>query len=331
MKVQYSKWIIIILLQFIILSGSAQVIKIPVQGGSSDIFQTEILFKLPANNFSLLKKNQNIPARIKKTIILSPSSTIISANISARYTQITMKRVNDIISKYKNIPGGITLEGKITGIGKITSVIFDKTNNRFIINDNLIYTNKISISEVQEILHSIYNNDLLGISLGEKAHIYGDLSKGTIPYINLSMLDHFLGSIVFAGKNWIRYHKFPNNYRPKIDYHSKGIHAVYFNFDNFTLKKNKNVLTADHADLDITLIPLTDKKNKNGGLIPDYNQIKKGYISKPFEENSRHIAKAIKEYGKDSRFQKVIAYGYTAALVRLFKESNISLLKAGII
>jgi len=331
MKTQYLKWVNIILLQLIITSGSAQVMQVPAQGKNSKTFQTEILFKLPMNSFSLLQKDHNIPARIKADIIPYKPFVNITTKLSARYTPITMEKVNNIMNRYKSIPGGITLEGRIKGLGEITSVVFDRKNNRFIINDKLIYANKVSVPEVKEILNSIYNDDLLGISLGKKAHIYGDLSKGTIPYVNLSMLDHFLGTIVFAGKNWIKYHKFPNNYRPKIDYNSRGIHAVYFNFNNFTVKKDKNILISNHADLDITLIPLTDKKDKNGGFIPDYKQIEKGYISKPFEQNTRHIVQAINEYSKDSRFQKVIAYGYTAALARLFKESNISALKLGLI
>ncbi|MDP8219228.1 MAG: hypothetical protein P9M03_10960 [Candidatus Theseobacter exili] len=245
--------------------------------------------------------------------------------VKARYIRPSLHSVHSIMEKYKSIPGGVTLEGTGKGLSKIQSAIFDKTENVFIINKNIRYTSPVSSSEMKYILHAINTDNRMGVSLGDPGVVYGSLTSGSIPCINLKLTDHFLGCIVFANNKWIRNYDFPDNYRPRKLIHSGGGYAVYFNLEDFNFIKDGDTIVPTESTLTITLIPLTDKKGPEGGYLPDFDRIAKGKIPGEFESNISHIVKNVGFYQNDVRLSKANAYGEAAAFARTLQANEISL------
>lgn len=260
----------------------------------------------------------------------SPITSVIffdNSFLKARYIKPSVENVEKIVKKYKSIPGGITLEGTADNLPIINDINYIPGKNIFIINGELIYQNVLTPFEIKDIFNAIGKDDIIGVSLGEKNLIYGKLKDGSIASILMKLSDHFLGCIVFACNDWINFSDFPKGYQPKTDKETDGMYAIYFNFNDFNFKiENKQILPFSAA-MNITLVPLTDTQNSEGGYLPDYQRINNGSISKAFEANSIHIAENGDYYSKDQRLQRVIAYGQIAALARTLKQNGISLSK----
>lgn len=246
--------------------------------------------------------------------------------IKAAYVRPSLASVQEIMKKYKSIPGGVTLEGTGKGLEKIRKVSFDKTRNIFILNDELTYNSPVSSREMKEILKAISIDDRIGVSLGDQVLVYGALSEGSIPCINLKLTDHFLGCIVFANNRWVRRFAFPEGYKPKrLTRFLGGGYAVYFNLDDYEFVEENGSFSPEASTLTITLIPLTNQKDEEGGYLPDFAKITSGGIPREFEGNASHIVNNISYYRNDPRLQKVIAYGQAAAFARSLKDNNVSL------
>lgn len=268
-----------------------------------------------------------IPVEIQKPSVQQESvsvKTYAGPYLKAQYVRPTVENIKQIVDKYKSIPGGITLEGPALGIPAINHIQYIPEKNAFLLNKTLIWENSLTPAEMKEIFNAVDKEDLMGVSLGEKDLIYGGLPEGSLVSVFLKLSDHFLGCIAFACQEWIRYSAFPDGFVPKGDDQTAGIYAVYFNFSQFEFQVINNMVTPKNANMDITMIPLLESQNKTEYL-PDYNRIASGNFSNAFEENSAHIAKNADYYSKDSRIQKVLAYGQLTALARVLKASGVKL------
>ena len=245
--------------------------------------------------------------------------------INARYIRPSLHSVHRILEKYKSIPGGITLEGSGRGIENVKNVVFDKNSNSFLINNRLVYKNPVSVPEMRYILRAVSQDDRMGVSLGDTDVIYGSLTPGSIPCINLKLADHFLGCIVFANNRWLLNYDFPENYRPRKLFRSGGGYAVYFNFEEFRFKELNNRIMPAESTFTITLIPLTREKGPEGGYMPDFEKIAKGRIPREFESNAAHIVNHIDYYRRDVRVSRTGSYGEAAAFVRALRAEGIPL------
>ena len=303
---------------FFFVSVHAQIMQLPVPNEEGRY-----------TTHSLFLKNFN-PGSSQIPVIPSPFPPAggitqgSSVSLQAVYVPPTVQSIKRILDKYKSIPGGITLEGNAE-METLRTIQYVPEKNVFIINGNLIYDNRLPFSETKEIFKAIDTNDLIGVSLGDEDVIYGSLLKGSLPSIFMKLSDHYLGSIVFACGNWMDYKNFPGGYIPERDLSTGGVYAVYFNLGHYVFKTDHGKLIPKGANMEITLIPLTDQKEENGSYVPDYVRIEKKDISKAFENNSRHIASYIEDYSKEPRLQKVIEYGRIAALARTIKASGIEL------
>ncbi len=254
-------------------------------------------------------------------------SNISNGYLQAKYSRCNTDMVNAIIEKYKTIPGGVTLEGMALGLpAAISSVRFNPENNSLIFNNNIVFETGLNEHTVKSIFNAIETSDLIGVSLGDKDLVYGNIEKTSFPGIFMKMLDHYLGSIVFASGGWLRFQKLPGGFVPERD-NRTGNYAVYFNFSDFKFKTEGEKITTDSAGINITLIPLTEVKDKNGGYVPDYTRISKGEISNSFESNISHVVKNIAYFQNDARMKNVISYGRVAAIARVLKANNINLTK----
>jgi hypothetical protein len=241
----------------------------------------------------------------------------------ARYVRPTAESVGEIVNKYKSVPGGVTIEGSLEGIGPVQSVEYDADKNEFRINGRWVLSGALNPSETRRVFEAVSRDDLFGVSLGREDLVYGELPEGSLSCIFMKMADHYLGSIVFAAGTWVRHHAFPGGYRPRPDRRTGGIYAVYFNMSGFSVEKRDDRLVPAGAELGITLIPLTERTNERGGHLPDYLALAQGRVSQAFESNIGHIVRNMDVYEQDSRLQKVIAVGQTVSLARLLRDSGI--------
>ena len=264
---------------------------------------------------------------IKPVTTQAKPSPSVKTTLKAYYEKVTIESVNQIASKYKSIPGGITLEGSGKKLDFIQEADFDPAKNVFILNQKIEYANPLSQHEMKQIMIALQKSDLLGVSLGEKDIIYGALQQGNLPSIHLKLADHFLGSIVFAQPRWIALHSFPNGYKPQNHTSSGGLYAVYFNFHNYHFTLKNDQLSLDHAALVARLVPLTNHQTADGGYLPDIAKIEKGLLPQEYERNIQHIVENISHYEKETRLNKAHRYGEAAAFARALKDSRISLEK----
>lgn len=243
--------------------------------------------------------------------------------INGAYKPASVTMVKNILKRYKEIPGGITLEGNAKGIPSIFSINFIKPESIFLINNSIHFNPELSANEIKDIFSSIYKDDNLGVSIGTKNIVYGNLNNHGIVPSFLNFADHFLGAIVFASAKWTSYHSLPNNYKPKRDF-TPLVNAVYFNFYDCIFSLNENTINLKSINMDATLIPLLPDEIKSNEYNPDYSNIEKGIFSKPFEDNIKHIINNISFYANDSRLKKVISYAKTASFARFLKENKIN-------
>ena len=318
-----SKFLALFVCTLIPFQSFGAVMQMPLADDSKS-YSTDYLFlkKAPA-----VMEAFKIPVEIQKPAVQQQSvsvNTYAGPYLKAQYVRPTVENIKQIVDKYKSIPGGITLEGPALGIPAINHIQYIPEKNAFMLNKTLIWENSLSPAEMKEIFNAMEKDDLMGVSLGEKDLIYGGLPEGSLASIFLKLSDHFLGCIAFACQEWIRYSTFPEGFVPKSDAQTAGIYAVYFNFRQFEFQISNNMVTPKNANMDITMIPLLESENKTE-FLPDYNRIAAGHFSSAFEENSTHIAKNADYYSKDSRLQKVLAYGQLTALARALKASGIKL------
>jgi hypothetical protein len=257
-------------------------------------------------------------------VVPLPASSVTGATrINACYEKPTLEKVNRLFKKYKDIPGGITLEGKASGLDDIKKVSYDPQKNVFLLDDQCIYENPLSGEETKVLLSAIEKGDLAGVSLGDKDVTYGALEEGSIPCINLKLADHFLGCIVFANEQWVKQHSFPGGYTPKNNSQTgAGYYAAYFNFKDYVFTKKNDKIALEKASLVATVIPLLKSKDR---FLPDTWKIMRKMIPEAYEANTQHIIREIGSYEQDSRLQKVLAYGEVTAFARILKEKGISL------
>ncbi|MDP3981801.1 MAG: hypothetical protein Q8Q33_10360 [Chlamydiota bacterium] len=306
---------------------------------NADFYQTRYLFldnTMPKAPKPVILEEQSTQApentRIEQQVIVS--EPIITQNtssgsviIQAYYEAATTENVDDIISKYKSIPGGITLEGYAGGLMSIKTINFDPSNNEFLINQAIRYKNPLSVHDMRQVFLAIDKQDLMGVSLGENDIIYGALHEGETPTIFLKLADHFLGSIVFAQSRWVAMHTFPKGYRPKAHTSSGGLYAVYFNFSDYQFRVAENIISCTNSTLRATLIPLTEEQTSNGGYLPDYTKIKNGQIPSEYVNNITHVVENIDAYQNEARLKKTHQYGEAAAFARTLQQNHLSLSK----
>jgi hypothetical protein len=286
--------------------------------------------------FGVFPKQQNIlvlptstPTPEPQNILLPNTvlpSISIPFQISARYIKVNVPQIESLIQRYKEIPGGIVLEGSALGLESIQNVVFDSKSTMFQINHDYSYSCPISAAEVKAIAEALDKDDLLGVSLGEQTFVYGNLTEGSFPTIYLQLADHFLGSIVFANQEALKAYPFPGGYLPLKEEETGGCFAVCFNVDRYAFKcTDKKIYACSSADFSTTLIPLLVEKNAEGRFLPDFDTIQKGELPSAYEKNAIHVVENILHYQQDVRIQKIIRYGEVAAFLRTLKTQGISL------
>jgi len=239
---------------------------------------------------------------------------------------ISYREIQRILKIYKNIPGGVVLEGNGEGLD-IKKIKYDSKKNAFVINNFYYYKPRVMKKELIEIFYAVKCDTKIGVSIGNTTVIYGAINEKSDIALNLQLADKFLSSIVLAKLEWIGGYKFANGYIPKKPQSmgwSGGI-AVYFNFNNYEFLNRGNIIVPTNSDINISIIPITQNKEKVGGYLIDENAFSEGNISKAYSKNIEHLAQNIDYYMKERILRIVNKYGETAAFARAIKAKGIDL------
>lgn len=249
--------------------------------------------------------------------------------IKSKYEPATKKMAEEILSKYKSVPGGVTMEGVGRGLRGVRDVQFQRSDNSFLINEKRTYEIPVTRREMKDILLAIDENEKMGVSLAGEQIVYGALDKQHRIARTVRLVDQFLGHIAFAvqGNEQFADYKLANGYVPKVyDGPQESGMCVFFRFGDYDFKKTRKTYELASCDVAITLVPTeTEKRADDGGALPDYEAIKNGYMPIEWEMNVKHISDHMAYYMQERMMRMVNCYGEAAAFSRALKENGIDL------
>src|SRR5450756_147045 len=252
--------------------------------------------------------------------------------LTSDYQPVTRSAAQDIVGRYKSIPGGVTLEGASQDLSFVRSVAYVAWANSFVLNGNVVYLNPLSAGEFVDIYRAVTADDKLGVSMGAQlAIVYGALPPQSDVATNLELADRFLGDIAFGGHRVTNGYVFAPGYEAKTPPGGSNI-AVYFNIHDFRFTQDASgQLSRAGARLDVTLVPLAAKAGDDGGHLPDLEKIDKGDIAPEYVSNVNHLQSNIGYYARERIVRTAIAYGEVAAFVRALKGNGVKLDLEGLV
>lgn len=248
------------------------------------------------------------------------------------YNRTTVEAARSNVDKYGSQGGGIVLEGVGSGLGRLDQVRYDTRFNAFIVDEHAVYFMQVPPKTVAVICRSIARDEKerLGVSLGAKIQLlYGEGLKRSFSDSDLAwdlkMADHFLGDIVFAGKDWSAGYRFANGFTPVTDQGPEWRGCVYFVFSASDFQIHDDEIKLAQSDLRVTLVPLSDKRADDGGFLPDENAINRGGIPTTYEQNAEHLGSNIGYYRRERIVGRMFAYTEVAAFIRALKKAGFDL------
>jgi len=252
------------------------------------------------------------------------NSTI--TGLKSGYQPVTRSAAQDIVGRYKSIPGGVTLEGASQDLSFIRSAVYVAWANAFVLTGNVVYLNPLSAGEFVDIYRALAADDKLGVSMGSQlAIVYGALPPQSEVATNLQLADTFLGDIAFGNHRVTNGYVFAPGYEAKTHPGGSNI-AVYFNIHDFRFARDASgQLSRSGASLDMTLVPLATKASDDGGHLPDLEKIDKGDIVPEYVSNVNHLQSNIGYYARERIVRTAFAYGEAAAFVRALKANGVKL------
>ncbi len=245
--------------------------------------------------------------------------------VSSNYTPITPSAAQDIVGKYKSIPGGVTLEGSSPDLSFIKKVTYLARANAFILNDDIVYLSPVSPTEYTEIDRALAKDDKLGVSLVTVSTlIYGDLPPEGVVATNLRLADRFLSDIAFGVRQFTRGYVFAPNYEGKRPVQVNPNLAIFFNLHRFQFSQDAvGQLRRSNFSLDTTLVPLSTSKGQDGGHIPDFDRINRADVPAEYVANLKHLQSNVAYYVRERIVRIAAAYGEAAAFARVIKLNGI--------
>ena len=252
--------------------------------------------------------------------------TCSTCDVSSQYQPITQDAAQNIVGKYKSVPGGVTLEGDSLDLSFIKTAKYLPQANAFILNGGLVYLNPVSADEFLEIYNAIMDDDRIGVSMGQGiAIIFGKLSPQGPVATNLELADLFLGDIAFGAHRLTRGYNFASGYAPQALKVALSI-AVYFNLHGYHFAaQTDGQLIRSGVNLDSTLVPLATQKNSEGGHLPDLQKISKGDFPPEYVANLKHLQENISYYAREKIVRVAISYGEVATFARALKSNGVAL------
>ncbi|MGD0092958.1 MAG: hypothetical protein ABSE73_23850 [Planctomycetota bacterium] len=232
--------------------------------------------------------------------------------------------VHAVMARYLSIPKGVVLEGTAEGFDKLESVTYNKDTNAFTINGKMQYMNPISRKEFAQVFKALLKDDRMGVTLIEgEPRVYGPLKADSDIVKQMMETDKLLGGILYDFEWLLEGVKLPGGYKPKRAANRTIPVVAFSRFVNFIFEKSADTYKLASCNLDVQLIPLSEKKTANGGHLPDLEK-SKAYVMEPEDkENIEHLKTHQAEYLKIPAFAKTAATGEAAAFARLIRDTKL--------
>jgi len=247
--------------------------------------------------------------------------------LRSRQTKLSKDAALRVVSTYKTVPGGITLEGVAENAPNVTKLEYVPQLNVFLINDDLVYIPRVPREEVEEISAALAKGDLLGVSLTDTQHIvFGSLPRSGRVTLNLKLADRILGGIVYEHGQHIGLYAFPqgSDAKSRTEW-TRGQAtqlAIYFNFSEYGFE------TLPHGELkrnglrfSAWVVPLSFEKSATGVQLPDLNALEDGRVPAAYANNVKLLHEHFEYFAREPIVSTVIAYGELAALLRHSRRS----------
>jgi hypothetical protein len=259
-----------------------------------------------------------------------PQATASKPETSADYRPTTQQFAKTTTEKDGSWGGGVMLEGEAAGLGRVSSVQFDGALNALVMDNRLVYFLKVPPWSAAALARAIAQDDKtrVGVSMtGDENLLFGSTTayQNTELATDLLLADGFLGDIVFAKDDWTRNYRYPKGAAPKYGEITSDM-AVRFAFRDFRFSVSNGELRPVGSALDVRLVPLAQARTGDGGLVPDYAALGRGYKPPPeFVSNARIITDNIEYFRREPIVEKTFSYGEAAAVLRSLKASGINL------
>lgn len=259
--------------------------------------------------------------------ITSSADRYREPRVSGSYRQVTPSQAATVVKRYKSIPGGVTLEGGSADLSAITRATYERNTNAFILNGDLVYLNPVSAEDAAEIFFALAEDDSLGVSLtGGSSIVYGKLNPSGPVAIRLKLADRFLGGITWGERHELPGYRYAPGYAGSRPTQLSGNLAVYFNINAYKFAiDDVGEVRRDDVRVDITLVPLSPKKNADGGHAPDFDRIERGDVPPEYVANVTHLQDNFTYYARERIVRVALAYGEVAAFARALKLNGVDL------
>lgn len=255
------------------------------------------------------------------SLVLACSLLFVSAAFAADEQP---SKAAAVVATYGDIPKGVVMEGVAVGIDPITAVTYDKDSNVFTINEKLTYKNPLTRKEFGQLFKAILEDDLIGVTLLEgKTRTYGKLSITSNLVNYMAETDKVLGGIVYGLDFLLTGVKLPGDYKPQKAADRKIPVVAFSRFHQFVFEKRGQEYVRAACTLDVTLIPLSEKKASNGGHMPDEAKVKDYVMEEADRANLAHLRDHQSEYFKMPEFAKSVLVGEATAFARFVRDSKI--------
>ena len=241
--------------------------------------------------------------------------------VSGRFKQATPESAREAVQRYGSQFGGVVLEGIAEGLA-FRKVEYNQMANALVVNESAVYFSPIPPAPLATLVRAIAKDARIGVSLSSTHIVTPSLPAESDVALDIKIADRFFGDIAFARSDWTRGYRFANGYQPQ-EHVGQDFHvAIYFIFNGFNFVADREELRAVRAGFDVSLVPLSDNRAPDGGLLPDEDAIRRKVGSRQYEANARHVAENIAYYRQEKIIDRVFAYGEVAALLRAMKNDG---------
>jgi len=242
----------------------------------------------------------------------------------AQPVRTTQSYVENKLSQYPSLGGGILLEGTASGLDGIYSVEYDPIVNGLVLNDETLYFSPVPPQALAALARAIAADERVGASVGEKQLIYGAVPHESQIAVDLKMADKFLANITLA-RSWLTA-RFPlaNGYKAQRP-SDRDPAIVQFNLNNYRFDRRSDILRLAGAHFDVRVIPTSSEHAPDGGFLPDYQRIANGTLDAAYAANISHVTENLDYYRGEQVVDRTLRYGEVAALLRALKAQAVDL------
>jgi hypothetical protein len=220
----------------------------------------------------------------------------------------------------------VLLEGDMPGFGTITSVRYDNTEGKFIINERKFYIPRITAEAAAALCRAIHSDDRIGVSIPSTRvpFVYGSLPPDSRVARDLLLADRFLGDMAYARPHWIAGYKFVNGFLPRLDV--RGAAAALFTIKDFKTREDADEVATISVAFTAMLIPISASSSAGDDPLPDMQNLDDPILQHgEYARTIKHITDNISYYRRERIIDLAFRYAEFAAFARTLEEARVDL------